>query len=290
MTEATEVGVAQEAVAKLRVGFIGLGSQGAPMARRIIEGGYPTTLWARRPQSLEPYADTPAVIAATAAELASGSDLVCVCVVDDAGVEAVLTGPDGVLSGLAPGGIVAIHSTVHPATCVRMGELAAERGIAVVDAPVSGGAPAAVAGRLVVMAGGAPEVFARCEPVFRTYGDPVVHLGELGTGEVAKLLNNMSLAAQLEMSAGILDIAGSLGLDPRALGDVVAKGTGASYAMSLLGQLGGSLAALSGSAGPLLRKDVRILAELLGDGDVSRGLVWSAADGALGRLGHPRVG
>src|SRR5947208_12130114 len=104
----------------LRVGFIGLGSQGGPMARRIAEEGHPLTLWARRPESLEGFADTGVQTAATPAELGAVSDLVGICVVDDAGVEDVLLRPDGVFAGMAPGGAVLIHSTVHPDTCRRL--------------------------------------------------------------------------------------------------------------------------------------------------------------------------
>ena len=96
------------------VGFIGLGSQGGPMAGRIIEAGFPTTLWARRPASLEPFAGTAATVAGSPAELAAASDLVCLCVVGDTDVEEVVTGENGVLAGLKPGGVIAIHSTVHP--------------------------------------------------------------------------------------------------------------------------------------------------------------------------------
>ncbi len=109
----------------MRVGFIGLGSQGGPMARRIVEGGYDLTLWARRPATLEPFADTAAKTAQSPAELAAASDLVCLCVVGDDDVREVLAGDNGVLAGLAPGGIVAIHSTVHPDTCRELAESAA---------------------------------------------------------------------------------------------------------------------------------------------------------------------
>src|SRR5258705_4372419 len=100
----------------MRVGFIGLGSQGGPMARRIVEGGYETTLGARRPASLEPYADTAAKTAGSPAELAAASDLVCLCVVGDDDVREVLYGETGVLAGSASGGIDAIHRTGHPDT------------------------------------------------------------------------------------------------------------------------------------------------------------------------------
>lgn len=151
----------------MRVGFIGLGSQGGPMARRIAEGGFETTLWARRQASLEPYADTPAKSASTPAELGAASDLVCLCVVGDDDVREVLYGDSGVLAGLTEGGIIAIHSTVHPETCREIAEKAAAQGISVIDAPVSGGGPAVEQGTLLVMVGGTrrwPSGAGRCSP------------------------------------------------------------------------------------------------------------------------------
>src|SRR3954452_305371 len=126
----------------MRVGFIGLGSQGGPMARRVVGGGYDVTLWARRPATLAAFADTPAKTAQSPAELAAASDLVCLCVVGDDDVREVMAGDHGVLAGLAPGGIVAIHSTVHPDTCRELAESAAKHGVLIIDAPVSGGGPA----------------------------------------------------------------------------------------------------------------------------------------------------
>jgi 3-hydroxyisobutyrate dehydrogenase len=127
----------------VRVGFIGLGSQGAPMAQRIVEAGFPLTLWARRPKTVEPFRDTAASVASTPAGLGAASDIVGICVVADADVEDVLLRSDGVFAGMSPGGIVAIHSTIHPDTCRHLAEQAAERGVAIVDAPVSGGGGAA---------------------------------------------------------------------------------------------------------------------------------------------------
>jgi 3-hydroxyisobutyrate dehydrogenase len=123
----------------MRVGYIGLGSQGAPMARRIIGAGYETTLWARRAATLEPFEGLGATFAETPAELAAASDLVCLCVVNDADVEQVI---DDLLPALAPGSVIAVQSTVRPETCVALAARARERDITVIDAPVSGGAPA----------------------------------------------------------------------------------------------------------------------------------------------------
>ena len=185
---------------RIRVGFIGLGSQGGPMARRIIDAGLPVALWARRPSTLSPYADTQAKTAGSPAELAAVSDLVCVCVVADADVEEVVAGAGGILDGIAAGGVIAVHSTVHPDTCRRLADLAAARGVRLVDAPVSGGGPAAAAGRLLVMAGGDAATVEFCRPVFAAYGEPVAHLGPFGSGQVTKLLNNVLFTAHLGTS------------------------------------------------------------------------------------------
>src|SRR5215211_604217 len=174
----------------MRIGFIGLGSQGGPMARRIVDAGYEMTLWARRSASLEPFADTAAKVAGSPADLAAASDLVCLCVVGDADVEEVATREQGVLAGLSDGGVIAVHSTVHPDTCRTLADRAGAQGVSVVDAPVSGGGLAAAEGRLLAMVGGEPDVVERCRPVFETYADPVVHLGKIGSGQLTKLLNN----------------------------------------------------------------------------------------------------
>src|SRR5262249_62190883 len=115
----------------------GAGRQAAPMASRIAESESQTPPWARREASLEPYADTAAKTAGSPAELAAASDLVCLCVVGDDDVREVLYGESGVLAGLAEGGIVAIHSTVHPDTCRESAEKAAAHGVSVIDVPVS---------------------------------------------------------------------------------------------------------------------------------------------------------
>ncbi|MER5183748.1 NAD(P)-binding domain-containing protein [Streptomyces sp. NPDC002896] len=137
-----------------RVGFIGLGSQGASMARRITEESFPLTVWARRRVTTDAFADTAAVVASTPADLGAASDIVGLCVVADTDVEDILLRPDGVLAGMSPGGVVAIHSTIHPDTCLRLADEAAKREVSVVDAPVSGGGGAAAQRRLLVMAGG----------------------------------------------------------------------------------------------------------------------------------------
>jgi 3-hydroxyisobutyrate dehydrogenase len=270
-----------------RVGFIGLGSQGAPMARRIIEAGHETTLWARRPATLAPFEGSGAKTAGSPAELAATSDLVCLCVVDDADVEQVVTGPDGVLAGLRRGGVIVVHSTVHPDTCRRLEAPARTCGVSLVDAPVSGGGRAAEQGSLLVMAGGDPQVFAYCRPVFATYGDPVVHLGPTGSGQIAKILNNLLFTAHLGLAADALGLGAALGLDRAALGRILPHGSAASFALDRVADADGSLDRIAAHAGGLLAKDVRLFAEVAdGAGVRDASALRQAALAALAAMGR----
>ena len=271
----------------MRVGFIGLGSQGGPMARRIVEGGHETTLWARRPATLEPFADTAAKIAESLAELAAASDLVCLCVVGDADIEELTDGEDGLLAAMQPGGVIAVHSTVHPNTCRDLAKRADSQGISIVDAPVSGGGPAASEGRLLMMVGGDADVVERCRPVFETYADPVVHLGDLGSGQTTKLLNNLLFTANLGTAAAVLSLADALGVSPDRLTEVVSRSSGNSFALNALGGVGG-LERLAGLAGTLLQKDVRLVVDLADRAAAPAGAVLDAADATLTLMGHPR--
>jgi 3-hydroxyisobutyrate dehydrogenase-like beta-hydroxyacid dehydrogenase len=272
-----------------RVGFIGLGSQGAPMARRITEAGYPVTLWARRPASLEPFADTAADAAVSPAELAAASDLVCVCVVSDADVEEVVAGERGVLAGIAADGVIAVHSTVHPGTCRRLAGQAEARGVRLIDAPVSGGGPAAAEGRLLVMAGGEPGAVEFCRPVFATYADPVLHLGPVGSGQLAKLLNNVLFTAHLATAASVLALGQALDVDPCRLAEVISHGSGSSFALARIADAGGTLDRIASYAGPLLEKDVRLMADIADAAAAKAGAAMAAADAALALMNQPRA-
>lgn len=247
---------------KTRVGFIGLGSQGGPMAERIVQAGYSTSLWARRAETVAPFEATDAVIVATPAELAERSDVLCICVVDDGGVDEVLRGPDGALTALAGDSVVVIHSTVHPGTCLRL--QADYPNVHVVDAPVSGGGHMATAHELLVMVGGSVDVVERCRPIFETFGNPVLHLGPLGSGQEAKILNNTVFAAQLALACEVFALAADRDLDQAALATVLSRGSGRSYAAEVIGGSGYDLETLAPLAGPLLAKDFGILLDFMG--------------------------
>jgi 3-hydroxyisobutyrate dehydrogenase len=242
-----------------RVGFIGLGNQGAPIARRIVEHGHRLALWGRRPASTEPFADTGAEVLPSAADVGAASEVVGICVFSDADVQDVLLGPHGVLAGMATGGVVAIHSTVLPSTCTDLAKRAAERGVTVIDAPVSGGGSAATAGRLLLMAGGDDAAVTTCRPVFETFADPIVHLGGVGAGQIAKSINNLLLAANMAAAMEAYEFAGALGVDKRGLAEALNHGTGGSAAAAIIADAGFDIEYLRVNSAPYFAKDLEVV-------------------------------
>ncbi len=242
------------------IGFVGLGNQGGPMARRIVDGGYPLILWARRPESLEPFRDSQAQYADTLASLGGRCDIICICVVDDAGVRWVV---EAVLPSMQAGSILVIHSTIHPASCNAIAASAAAKGVAVIDAPVSGGGGGAAAGTLTVMVGGDPESFARVKPVFETYAAHIVHLGGVGAGQLAKLVNNAVMAANMAVGDAALQAASALGIDPAALAELVKVSSGRSFGFETRVRMADPATWTHGAA--LLSKDVGLLGAILPD-------------------------
>jgi 3-hydroxyisobutyrate dehydrogenase len=240
-------------------GFVGLGSQGAPIARRIIDAGYQTLLWARRPQTLEPFRETTAVIAASLLDLASQADHVGICVTDDAAVRSVC---DELMPAMRAGSRIAIHSTTLPSTCRELAQEAAARELVFIEAPVSGGAPAAAAGALTLMVAGSSEALAIARPVFESFASLIVHLGEFGNGQIAKLINNTLMVANLGLAHSAVSMADELQLERSALLDLLAASSGRSYALEVYARQS-SLAAFSNHAA-LLEK-VQLLGSVAGE-------------------------
>ena len=270
-------------VVKPTVGFVGLGSQGGPMARRIVEAGFPLVLWARRPEGLEPYADTAAQTAADLDDLGARCDIVAICVVDDAGVRQVF---DAVLPAMRPGTRIIIHSTIHPDSCMALAAEAAALGVALVDAPVSGGGPGAAAGTLTVMVGGAEADVAAVRPVFETFSGLIAHLGGVGVGQLAKLVNNAQMAANMAIADAGLGAAAALGLDRAAYVELVKASSGRSFGFEVRARLPD--VALFGHGAKLLEKDVGLLAAVLGD-DPSTAFLRDTAQPFLERIARLQV-
>jgi 3-hydroxyisobutyrate dehydrogenase len=268
-----------------RAGFIGLGSQGAGMAQRIIEQGVPTTLWARRAVSLEPFGAS-AAVASDPVELGRESDVVGICVTDGAAVRDVTLGPRGVLAGMAEGSVLAVHSTIGADECAEIADAAAARGVDVIDAPVSGGGAAAAEGRLTVYAGGTDDAVARARPVLETYGNPVLHMGALGAGLRTKLLNNALNAAHFALAHDAFAIGAALGLDSDALGEALRNGSGRSFSLEVFVGLR-SFDAIADQVGPIMAKDITLFERGTKDAP-DRATLLNSADRFLELLGYPR--
>jgi 3-hydroxyisobutyrate dehydrogenase len=238
----------------MQLGFVGLGDQGGPIARRLIDSGHAMTLWARRAEALAPFADTNATIADDLRQLAQRCDWIGICVFDDAGVTDVCA---TIMPDMRPGGSIVIHSTVHPDTCRRLAGKAASHGLMFLDAPVSGGNAGARAGTLTVMVGATAEAFAISEPLFTAYSSLVRRLGEPGTGQVAKLINNMLMAANAALGHAALTTGEGLGLDRDALVNIVNASSGRSFGFETYSAAGGLVGFARGAG--ILTKDVGLL-------------------------------
>jgi 3-hydroxyisobutyrate dehydrogenase-like beta-hydroxyacid dehydrogenase len=174
----------------VRVGFVGVGNMGGAMAANAIAAGHDVAVCDAREEALEVLVALGARAAATPSDAAAGAEIVSVVVMDGAQVERVTAGADGVFAGVAPGAVVAIHSTVHPRS-VRAAADGAPGDVAVLDAPISGGVQGARAATLCIMVGGDADAFARARPVFEAMGNLVLHVGPLGAGLGAKLARNL---------------------------------------------------------------------------------------------------
>lgn len=220
-------------MADIRTGFIGIGSQGGPMALRMLQR-YPLMIWARRAEAAVPFAEKGATVAATVEELGTACDHVGLCVVNDDDVVQVC---QRLVPQMKPGSVLALHSTVLPETAVRIEALCAERGVNMVDAPVSGGAPGAEAGTMTVMCGGSPEAFGQARPVFETFGKLIVLLGEAGAGQKAKIVNNALMAANMGLAQAALQAGQALGIERKALAELINNSSGRSFGFEVYARI-----------------------------------------------------
>ena len=194
----------------MKIGFIGLGIMGRPMALNLIKAGHSLTVWARRPASMQPLLDAGARAASDAADAARDVDLVISMVADAPDVAEVMR---AVARGAAPGLVAVDMSTIAPAAARAIGEELAAAGIDFIDAPVSGGEVGAIAGSLSIMAGGSAAGFARAQPAFAAMGKNIVHVGDQGAGQVAKACNQIVTGMGVLAVAEAFAFAGKNGVD-----------------------------------------------------------------------------
>jgi 3-hydroxyisobutyrate dehydrogenase len=216
----------------LRVGFIGLGAMGLSMARNILKAGFPLAIWARRPETAEEIRAEGAAWMDSPAELARACDVVVLMVTNSPDVEQLVTGETGVLAGAASGLVVVDMSTIAPTVTRAMAALCAGKGVAFLDAPVSGGTQGAQAGTLTIMVGGEAEAFERARPVLETMGSKIVRVGQSGSGEVIKLVNNILVGVIAAATAEALVLGVKAGASVETMAEVVGASTGASWQLS----------------------------------------------------------
>ncbi len=208
-----------------RVGFIGLGAIGEPMARQVLQHGHALVVHNRSADKMQALVSEGAVGAGSVRELAAQVDIVLTCVTDGAAMESVVFGPEGVLAARRAGQVVVDLSTIHPlATREMAARLEAAASIRWVDAPVSGGPAGARAGTLAVMAGGRAEDVERVRPVLAAFASQVTHMGPVGCGQATKACNQMINVANAAAISEAMNLASRFGIDPALLPTALAGG------------------------------------------------------------------
>lgn len=213
----------------IKVGYIGIGAIGSLMAANVIKGGFPLAVYDLRKEAIDAMRRLGAEAAASSSEVARFADIVELSVKDDAQVEEVILGSQGILAAAKPGLIVAIHSTINPETAVKIGKIAKQKGVEVVDAPISGGPEGAVAGTLLYMIGGDAGPVEKCRPVFATSGTTLVHIGTLGTGSMMRIVHHVILGLNRFAADEGMKLAQTLGLDPAIVSKAVHGGEAQSH-------------------------------------------------------------
>jgi 3-hydroxyisobutyrate dehydrogenase-like beta-hydroxyacid dehydrogenase len=244
-----------------RVGFVGTGIMGEPMARNLMKAGFKLTVWNRTQSKTDGLAELGATVAESPAAVAAASEITFSCVSDSPDAEAVLLGPGGVIEGALPNAIAVDCSTISPEVARRIGVALGERGVLLLDAPVSGGDVGAKAGTLAIMVGGEAAAFDRALPALQAVGKTIVHVGPSGAGQVVKLCNQVAGGLHLLAMAEAINLCRRAGVDPSKMLEVVSAGAAGSWMLSNLGPR-----AVAGDFAPgfmvdLMQKDLRLVLE-----------------------------
>jgi 2-hydroxy-3-oxopropionate reductase len=223
-------------MAQQRIGFIGLGVMGKPMARNLIAAGHALVVYSRTRASVDEFAgETGAHAANSPREVAEQADVTILMLPDSPQVREVLDGDDGLLAGAREGSLVIDMSTISPVVTREIAAECGERGVGWVDAPVSGGDVGAREGTLSIMAGGSEEDYARARPLFEALGKTIVHVGPVGSGQVVKACNQVVVALTMEAVSEALVLGSKAGVDPATIIEVLSGGLAANKVMEVRG-------------------------------------------------------
>jgi 2-hydroxy-3-oxopropionate reductase len=216
-----------------RVGFIGLGIMGMPMARNLMEAGYELMVHNRSPEKAEELGKEGATVAATPREVAEKSDVVITMLPDSPQVREVVAGENGVLEGISEGAIIIDMSTISPVVTEELAEAVKEKGASMLDAPVSGGDVGAIEGTLSIMVGGDEANFQRAKPLLESMGKTITHVGPTGAGQVTKAANQVVVALTIEAVSEALVLGSAGGVSPQKILEVLSGGLAANKVMEV---------------------------------------------------------
>lgn len=216
-----------------KIGFVGLGIMGRPMARNLIKAGHELVVADINPDAVDELVAEGAASASSPAEVASQVEVLITMLPNSPHVEQVVLGPTGVLEGAKNGLIYVDMSSIAPGTAQKVAKACAEKGIKVLDAPVSGGEPKAIDGSLAIMVGGPEDVFKQVEPLLFSMGATVVLVGDVGTGNITKLANQIIVGVNIAAMSEALTLAAKAGADPAKVVDAIAGGLAGSTVLNM---------------------------------------------------------
>ncbi len=219
-----------------KIGLIGPGIMGQPMGMNLLNAGYPLWVFSRTPSRAQPLVDAGATLCDTPRAVAEQADIIISIVSDTPDVEAVVLDENGVLEGASAGKVLVDMSTISPIATRKIAGKLAEKGVEMLDAPVSGGDVGAKNGTLSIMVGGKPDVFERVKPVFDVLGKNIVHVGESGAGQVAKACNQILVAEHINAAGEALLLARACGVDPEKVRQALLGGFAHSKVLEVHGE------------------------------------------------------
>ncbi len=219
-----------------RIGFIGLGIMGKPMARNLMKAGYSLVVHNRSREAVDEMAGEGAIPAGSPREVAAQVETVITMLPDSPDVQDVVFGDDGLLSEMSDGKLLIDMSTISPVTALEVNQALVEKGASALDAPVSGGDKGAIAGTLSIMVGGRAEDFERAKPIFGVLGKTIVHVGDASAGQTVKACNQIVVALTFEAVSEALVLGSKAGVDPRKIVQVLTGGLAGNKVLELRGE------------------------------------------------------
>lgn len=270
----------------MKLGFIGLGVMGRPMALNLMKHGHQMGVYARRAESAAPLVAAGAVRYDTPAALAAAAEVIFTVVTNSTDVEQVVLGENGIIHGAHAGSVVVDMETISPTVARSIGQALEKKGVDLLDAPVSGGPMGAEQATLSIMAGGKTQVFERIKPLFACLGKTIVHVGDSGAGQITKACNQLALLVNAQGAAEAMTLAAQCGVDPAKVREVMLGGMAASRVLELFGKRMVERDFSAGIETRLYHKDLAIvlgLAHELGMAAPAAALVMQHINALVGR-------